>query len=107
MVLAPIRWRSGRWRVQSVVRFIEQVTTRLAETRRSQGITQEQLADQLDIPVQHVKRVEAGQNVTLETLVRFAIALGVSVEVVFEANPDGPRKPPPSRRQRTKARRTE
>ena len=66
-------------------------------------MTQEALAELLDVPVQHVSRIEAGQNITLVTLERIAIALGLRVTVNFETSKDGSRKPPPSRRQKTKA----
>ena len=81
------------------------MTRKIAELRREKKITQETLAESLDLPVQHVSRIEAGQNITLGTLERFAMALGVSVAVVFESNPKGPKKPPLSRRQKTKRRR--
>lgn len=84
--------------------LITRVTRRLAEIRREHEITQEVLAERLEIPVQHVRRVEAGQNITLETLERWATALGVSIEVAFEVDPRGPRKPRRSRRQRAMAR---
>jgi transcriptional regulator with XRE-family HTH domain len=83
--------------------FVIAVTRQLAAVRRAQKITQDALAERLAIPVQHVRRVEAGQNITLETLGRFADALGVTVSVVFEVAADGPKKPAPSRRQRTRA----
>lgn len=83
--------------------LVERVTRQLAEARREAGVTQEVLAELLDVPVQHISRIEAGQNVTLVTLERFAMALGLSVSVIFEKSKDGPTKPPPSRRQRTRA----
>jgi transcriptional regulator with XRE-family HTH domain len=67
-------------------------------------MTQEALAELLDVPVQHVSRIEAGQNITLATLERMAIALGLKVSVLFE--PGGaPRKPPRTTRQKIVAKR--
>jgi transcriptional regulator with XRE-family HTH domain len=81
--------------------LVKQVTRQLAELRRSLGVTQEALAERLDVPVQHVSRIESGaQNITLATLQRFAVALGVRVTVNFEPTRAGPRKPPKTTRQR-------
>ncbi len=81
--------------------LVRRVTRQLAELRRQQGVTQETLAELLDVPVQHVSRIESGvQNITLATLERFAIALGVKVSVVFEPSKDGPKKPRKSKRQK-------
>jgi transcriptional regulator with XRE-family HTH domain len=65
-------------------------------------MTQEGLAELLDLPVQHVSRIEAGQNITLETLERIATALGSTVSITFLPTAEGPKKPPPSSRQRKK-----
>ncbi len=86
--------------------LVRRVTTRLAELRRKRRITQEALAELLDVPVQHVSRIEAGQNITLATLERIATALGLQVKVTFGAAAAGPRKPGPSRRQRAQASKT-
>ena len=80
--------------------LVRRVTRQLAKLRREQEMTQEDLAELLDLPVQHVSRIEAGQNVTLLTLERFAVALGVEVLVKFKPSPAGPRKPPPSPRKK-------
>jgi transcriptional regulator with XRE-family HTH domain len=76
----------------------------LKAERARRKITQEALAEILDIPVQHVSRIETGQNIALDTLERFAIALGIRVRVEFDDNPLGQQKPPPSRKQRALAR---
>lgn len=83
--------------------LVRHVTRRLAELRRDAKVTQEALAELLDVPVQHVSRIEAGQNITLATLERIASALGFRAQIAFEPTGTGPRKPPPSRRQRTGA----
>lgn len=81
--------------------LVRQVTGQLADLRRSLGVTQEELAERLDVPVQHISRIESGgQNITLATLQRFAVALGVSVSVVFVPTATGPGRPPKTKRQR-------
>lgn len=82
--------------------LVRRVTRQLVELRQGR-ITQERLAELLEVSVQLVSRAEAGQNITLGTLERFATALGYSVEVVFTELPEGPTKPAPSKRQRTLA----
>ncbi len=82
--------------------LVRRVTRQIAALRKER-ITQEALAELLDVPVQHVSRIEAGQNITLATLERIAVALGLEVNVVFQPSRGGARKPPPSRRQKTKA----
>jgi transcriptional regulator with XRE-family HTH domain len=84
------------------VDLVRRVTRQIAALRKER-ITQEALAELLDVPVQHVSRIEAGQNITLATLERIAVALGLTVSVVFKPSRGGSRKPPPSRRQKTKA----
>jgi transcriptional regulator with XRE-family HTH domain len=89
--------------------LVQEVTRRIADLRREQKLTQENLAELLDVPVQHVSRIEAGQNITLATLERIAIALGLEVSVMFESSGRPPKKPPRSSRQkklRAKARKT-
>jgi transcriptional regulator with XRE-family HTH domain len=81
------------------------VTRKIAELRREQKITQEALAEALDVPVQHVSRIEAGQNITLATLERISVALGFNVAVVFEPSKRGLKKPPLTRRQKEAKRR--
>jgi len=82
--------------------LVRRVTRQIAELRRQQGVTQERLAELLDVPIQHVSRIEAGQNVTLATIERIAVALGVTVTFVFRPSEVGPKKPPPSNRKKLK-----
>ena len=49
------------------------------------------MAERLGTATQNVRRIEAGQNITLRTLVRFAQAIGVTVDVVFKPDAGGPR----------------
>lgn len=84
-------------------KLVERVTRQLAALRLEREVTQEALAELLDVPVQHVSRIEGGQNITLETLERIAIALGVVVSITFAPSREGPKRPPPSQRQKTRA----
>ena len=80
--------------------FVAGVTRKLAEIRRANGITIEELAERLDTAVQNVRRIESGQNITLRTLARVARALGVRVDVRFTLDPQGPRAPTPGRKRK-------
>lgn len=87
--------------------LVGRVTRQLAELRRREGVTQEELAERLDVPVQHVSRIEGGQNVTLRTVERIAIALGMTVTVMFEVSTDGPKTPPKTTRQKMATKKTD
>lgn len=51
---------------------------RVAERRRADGLTQETLAEQLEVSVKYLQRVEAGtQNLTIQSIVGLANVLGV------------------------------
>jgi transcriptional regulator with XRE-family HTH domain len=76
---------------QSPSAVAARITRALAELRKERGITTEEVAERLGTAVQNVRRIEAGQNITLGTLVRFAQAIGVTVDVVFTPDPAGPR----------------
>ena len=70
--------------------LVRRVARRLAEVRRAKGITQEVLAERLDIATQNVRRIESGaQNLTLSLVERIAVALGVDLD--FTVNDSGRR----------------
>lgn len=71
------------------------VGSRIAEVRRTKGVSQEQLAAKLDVSTQWLSRLENGhENATIETLVRVANAVGVRVAELFdEGEPAPPSKP--------------
>ncbi len=98
----PVRTRLPRSR--GPLTLAQTVTWQLKLARLARRVTQEALAEILDIPVQHVSRIEGGQNIALDTLERVAIALGLQARFNFVDNPEGPLRPPPSRRQQTIAR---
>lgn len=69
------------------------VASRVAHIRVERGMTQETLAQALDIAAKNVQRIESGrQNLTLRTVERLAAALGVDAEVFFQRE-----SPPPLR----------
>jgi transcriptional regulator with XRE-family HTH domain len=50
----------------------------VAERRRAYGLTQEQLAEGLDVSLKYLQRVEAGEeNLTIASVVKLANALAV------------------------------
>ena len=65
---------------------------RLSQLRKLRGLTQQGLADQIELHVNQIKRYEAGTaQPTLETLVRLAKALHVTLdELVFSDDERGP-----------------
>ncbi len=65
---------------------------RLATLRKARGLTQQALADQVDIAVLQVHRYEGGSSQpTLDVIRRLAIALGVSADMlVFDESERGP-----------------
>ncbi|MBM6871065.1 helix-turn-helix transcriptional regulator [Pseudoflavonifractor phocaeensis] len=53
--------------------------------RKQQGLTQENLAEIIDITQQHMQRIETAHSIpSLPTLLNIADALGVPVEKLFE-----------------------
>jgi transcriptional regulator with XRE-family HTH domain len=65
--------------------MVKDVGRRIAELRRGQEWTQENLAERLQMPLKNLQRIERGlQNLTIKTLVRFATVLGVRTAELFE-----------------------
>lgn len=61
------------------------VGRRVAECRQNAGLTQLELAEALDISLQYVQRIEAGQvNMTLASLKRWAEELGVTPAALLD-----------------------
>lgn len=72
-------------------RLAERVGRKIAETRRQGGLTQQDLATEVNTAVQWISRVERGEeNLTLATMVKLANALGVSVQELFDAPASDP-----------------
>jgi len=73
---------------------------RVRELRRTAGLTQQALADLLDVEPREVRRIEAGGNTTVFTLVRVAQALDAPVASLFE-RPQSRTKPKRGRPKKT------
>jgi len=69
-------------------RLVRAVGRRIAELRRSSGTTQEAFADKVGLTVGYLRRVEAGTNLTLESLAVFATALQVDPRELLEPPQD-------------------
>lgn len=56
---------------------------RIRKTRMNCGITQEKLAEIVDISTNFMSLIENGRNMSVETLVKIADALGVTVDYLL------------------------
>ncbi len=67
-------------------------STRLVQIRKSQGLTQQALADAAGLHINQIRRYETGSaQPTLEGLIKLAKSLHVSLdELVFNENERGP-----------------
>ena len=73
---------------------VDAVGRRIAEVRRHHGLTQEQAAEVLGISLRHMKRLEAGHNMTIFTLARIAFAFDVTpAELLARPRSSAPRRP--------------
>ena len=62
---------------------------RIKEERLKLHLTQEKLAEHVDIPTSYMGQIERGErNVTLDTLVRIANRLDVSIDYLLKDSPD-------------------
>lgn len=60
--------------------LVKAIGERIRELRLKQGISQEDLANEADIPLSQIGRIERGEtNPTISTLYVIAIALNVSL----------------------------
>lgn len=75
-----------------------QIGIRIADLRRARHITQEQLAEKLDISVKHCSAVERGvSSLSLEKLVELCDILDTNMDFLIRGNtPDGLNRIPPS-----------
>lgn len=72
--------------------FAMEFPERLTALRKERGLTQQALADQVELAVLQIRRYEGGTSQpTLDVIRRLAIALGVSADMlVFDAKERGP-----------------
>jgi transcriptional regulator with XRE-family HTH domain len=86
--------------------------TRLGAARAASGLTQEELAEAIGIPIASYRRIERGEqlNPPIRCLVNAAIALGCDLEDLIDDwmrrwyHFNGRREPPPEWRQRPEVR---
>lgn len=62
---------------------LQNLGRKIRAERQSRGITQEQLAEQIDISTNFMSLIENGRNMSVEVLVKISIALGVSVDYLL------------------------
>lgn len=63
----------------------ELLGARIKELRKQCGISQDQLAERIDIDPKHVSRIEVGRSYpSLDTLEKIALALNVELKDFFE-----------------------
>ena len=56
---------------------------KIKKERQKRGITQEQLAEKIDISTNFMSLIENGRNMSVETLVKIAKVFGVSVDFLL------------------------
>jgi len=65
-----------------------QASIRLAECRKSQNTTQQQLADKLNVSQSNIAQIEGRGDIQLSVLAQYAYALGATLNVEL-VMPDG------------------
>lgn len=64
--------------------LVTNVGRRVGEIRADRALTQAQLAEKMGCSTRYIAQIEAGQNLTIETLAQLATLLDVEVTVFFE-----------------------
>ena len=60
------------------------------KARRDKGLTQEKLAEKIEITPAHLKQIESGRrNPSIEVLHKIVFALGLSLDSLFSSSTDG------------------
>ena len=79
--------RCAMWMVRSM-----NLATRLVRLRKERGLTQQEMADQIGLHVNQVRRYEAGSaQPSLEALKKIAVALSVTIDsLAFGPEERGP-----------------
>jgi transcriptional regulator with XRE-family HTH domain len=63
----------------------QQLGRKIKEARKARGLSQEQLAEKIDIESKHVSRIEVGASYpSLDRLEKIALALNVSIKDLFD-----------------------
>lgn len=85
-----------------VLRLQQHVGRRIAELRVARGLTQEQLAERLEVSTRYVQSIEGGhENLGLVTIAKIATVLKAKPAELFE--PPVTRSPRPGRPKRSSA----
>jgi len=72
--------------VENAEDVMARVGRRIGELREAAGLTQAQVAEELDMTVSNYQRIEHGlQNLSIKTMVRVAAALGVPAAKLLTA----------------------
>ncbi len=83
-MLCPVQWRKG------MKDLLHKLGARLKEIRKARGLTQEALAEKVDLTPQYLSRLEAGhQSPSIETVARLAEALDLELFEVFDFGHQG------------------
>lgn len=87
--------------MNDIAALLRRIGRRVGELRRTRDLTQEQVAERLDVSVTYVASVEGGKrNVSVRTMGAFADVLGVRVEQFFETPTEPAPRPGRPRRRR-------
>ena len=71
----------------SYIKIRQDIVRLLVDERKSQKLTQEELANRLGIPRSNIARFERGeQNVTIDFLIKVAVALGKELDFILKNN---------------------
>lgn len=83
-------------RKETPARVVEDIGRRIREIREARGLTQQEMAIELDCSVKHLQRLEGGRNMHIDTLVKLALKLRVPTRSLLD--------PPRSRSKRAPGR---
>lgn len=75
-----------------ILPFPMSIAARLIQLRRDKGLTQQQMASQIGVHVNQIRRYESGSTQpSLEALKKIALAMSISIDsLVFEEHERGP-----------------
>jgi len=62
------------------MRTLNEITTRLAEVRKKQGLTQQDMRMLIGMSQQQYQRIETGQDLKVSTLLRILAGLGLTLD---------------------------
>lgn len=72
--------------------YYDRIGENVRKVRMEKGLTQERLAEKTELSLTVIQKVEAGQGgIRLETLIRIAIVLGISLDVLVDIGMKGKR----------------